>query len=62
MLPKKKADLSSIIIAPMPGMVKSVSVEVGQMVGEGQEICVVEAMKMQNKLLASRPGKVFYLL
>lgn len=27
-------------------------------VSDGQEICIVEAMKMQNKLLASRPGKV----
>ena len=58
MLPKKKADLSSQIIAPMPGLVKSVGVTVGQAVGEGQEICVVEAMKMQNKLLSARPGKV----
>jgi biotin carboxyl carrier protein len=58
MLPKPKKDLSSQIIAPMPGLVKSLSVVVGQTVGEGQEICVVEAMKMQNKLLSSKPGKV----
>ena len=58
MLPKPKKDLSSQIIAPMPGLVKSLSVAVGQTVGEGQEICVVEAMKMQNKLLSSKPGKV----
>lgn len=55
---KKHVDLSSTIISPMPGIVKSVAVEVGQMVNDGAEICVVEAMKMQNKLVASRTGKV----
>jgi propionyl-CoA carboxylase alpha chain len=35
-----------------------VAVEVGQKVNEGQEICTVEAMKMQNKLIASRVGIV----
>lgn len=58
MLPKKKIDLSSVILSPMPGIVKSIAVEVGQQVIEGQEICVVEAMKMQNKLMASRTGKI----
>lgn len=58
MLPKKKVDLSSQIISPMPGIVKSIAVEIGQMVAEGSEICTVEAMKMQNKLVATRNGKV----
>ena len=55
---KVKVDLSSQILSPMPGIVKSVAVQVGQMVQEGHEICTVEAMKMQNKLTASRMGKV----
>lgn len=55
---KKKVDLSAQIISPMPGIVKSIAVEVGQMVNEGSEICTVEAMKMQNKLVASKTGKV----
>lgn len=55
---KKHVDLSSQIISPMPGIVKSVAVEVGQLVNEGSEICTVEAMKMQNKLVASKTGKV----
>lgn len=46
------------MISPMPGIVKSVAVQVGQLVNEGAEICVVEAMKMQNKLVATRLGKV----
>lgn len=58
-MPKKKqVDLSSVIMSPMPGIVKSVAVEVGQLVNEGSEICTVEAMKMQNKLVASRTGKI----
>ena len=44
--------------APMPGTVKSVSVEVGQMIGEGAECCVLEAMKMQNSLKIGSTGKV----
>jgi propionyl-CoA carboxylase alpha chain len=55
---KKVVDTSSMIISPMPGIVKSVTVKVGDMVSEGAEICTVEAMKMQNKLVASKQGKV----
>ncbi len=55
---KKEIDLSSVVISPMPGIVKSIAVEVGQEVFEGIEICTVEAMKMQNKLIATRNGKV----
>lgn len=55
---KQKVDLSSQILSPMPGIVKSIAVKVGQQVNEGLEICSVEAMKMQNKLVASRSGKI----
>ncbi|XP_074657460.1 propionyl-CoA carboxylase alpha chain, mitochondrial-like [Tubulanus polymorphus] len=48
----------SMIIAPMPGLVKSIAVEVGQQVIEGMEMCVLEAMKMQNSLVAAKAGKV----
>ena len=58
MLPKKVVDTSSQIISPMPGIVKSVTARVGDMVAEGAEICTVEAMKMQNKLVASKQGKI----
>lgn len=39
---KKQIDLSTLIISPMPGIVKSIAVEVGQQVVEGHEICTVE--------------------
>ena len=55
---KPKRDLSRLILSPMPGVVKSVAVQVGQLVGEGLECCVVEAMKMQNSMKASVAGKV----
>ncbi|XP_053163807.1 propionyl-CoA carboxylase alpha chain, mitochondrial isoform X1 [Hemicordylus capensis] len=51
-------DTTSILRSPMPGTVVTVSVKPGDMVAEGQEICVIEAMKMQNSLVAAKTGKV----
>lgn len=61
MIQKPKADLSTMVIAPMPGMVKSVAVKVGDEVSEGQEVLVLEAMKMQNSLLSTKTSKVCFL-
>jgi propionyl-CoA carboxylase alpha chain len=58
MPPPKVIDYSSQIIAPMPGLVKSVAVKVGQKVSEGQELCVLEAMKMQNSMTAAKTGVI----
>lgn len=44
--------------APMPGRVIKLSVEAGQEVERGQEVLVVEAMKMENALKAPRAGRV----
>lgn len=55
---KPKVDVSKVVLSPMPGLVKSVSCQVGDTVGEGQEVLVIEAMKMQNKLSATTTGKV----
>ena len=44
--------------APMPGRVIAVRVEPGQAVTKGQELLVVEAMKMENALRAPRDGTV----
>ncbi len=46
------------VAAPMPGKVVRVLVEVGDSVDVGQGLVVVEAMKMQNEMKASRPGRV----
>uniref|UniRef100_UPI00358E30B4 propionyl-CoA carboxylase alpha chain, mitochondrial n=1 Tax=Myxine glutinosa TaxID=7769 RepID=UPI00358E30B4 len=52
------ADLSRQLLSPMPGTVISIAVAVGDHVVSGQEICVIEAMKMQNSLVSARGGKV----
>ena len=46
------------VTAPMPGKVVRVLVNVGDKVEVGQGLVVVEAMKMQNEMKASRPGRV----
>ena len=46
MAPPKKIDFGKSIISPMPGAIISVSVEVGQIVTDGQELLIIEAMKM----------------
>ena len=46
------------VAAPMPGRVVLVKVEVGHEVGEGEELAVMEAMKMELSLRAPRAGRV----
>jgi len=46
MAPPKHVDHAKSVISPMPGSIVSVSVEPGQTVAEGQELLIVEAMKM----------------
>ncbi|KAK3759207.1 hypothetical protein RRG08_027116 [Elysia crispata] len=58
MLEKKQVDTSALVMAPMPGVLKSVSVAAGDLVAEHQEVCVLEAMKMQNSLVSAKVAKV----
>mmetsp|Transcript_13081 Transcript_13081/g.27663 ORF Transcript_13081/g.27663 Transcript_13081/m.27663 type:complete len:885 (-) Transcript_13081:129-2783(-) len=51
-------DTSGLVLSPMPGTLMSYSVEEGDHVEAGQEICIVEAMKMQNVIRAERHGIV----
>ena len=46
------------LLAPMPGTVVSVAVEVGQQVEAGQPVLVLEAMKMQHRVSAPYVGTV----
>lgn len=55
---KQKPDTSKLIMSPMPGLVVSVSVSVGQDVKAGEAVCIVEAMKMQNIIRAEADGVV----
>ncbi|PIB90021.1 acetyl/propionyl/methylcrotonyl-CoA carboxylase subunit alpha [Caulobacter sp. FWC2] len=58
-LPEKQAaDTSKLVLSPMPGLVVSMDVAAGQQVREGEVVCVLEAMKMQNIIRAERDGVV----
>jgi biotin carboxyl carrier protein len=47
-----------VIEAPLPGKILKVSVKVGDKVKEGDELCSIEAMKMENPLLSPVNGTV----
>lgn len=55
---KAPRDASREVAAPMPGLIVSVAVAPGQEVEAGQELLVLEAMKMENVLRAERAGVV----
>ena len=59
LMPKKAApDLSHLTLSPMPGLLVSVAVTEGAEVKAGDEIAVIEAMKMENVIRAERDGTV----
>ena len=59
LMPEKlPPDTSKLLLCPMPGMLVKLDVEAGQQVEEGQALCSVEAMKMENILRAERRGIV----
>ena len=55
---KQAADTSKLLLCPMPGLIVNVDVAVGDEVQEGQALCTVEAMKMENILRAEKKSKV----
>ncbi|MDF0600588.1 acetyl/propionyl/methylcrotonyl-CoA carboxylase subunit alpha [Psychromarinibacter sp. C21-152] len=55
---KQAADTSKMLLCPMPGMIVKIHVDAGQEVQEGQALCTVEAMKMENILRAERKATV----
>jgi glutaconyl-CoA/methylmalonyl-CoA decarboxylase subunit gamma len=46
------------IVAPMPGTILSVAIEVSQQIEAGHVVCVLEAMKMKNQIRATHSGRV----
>ena len=50
------------VIAPMPGQIKSIFVREGDKVTTGQKLLIMEAMKLENKLPATRDGVVKKIL
>jgi len=55
---KAPPDTSKQLLSPMPGLLVSLAVEVGQEIKAGEELAVLEAMKMENTLRAERNGVV----
>ncbi len=47
-----------IIESPLPGKITSVNVKVGDQVGEGDVLCMLESMKMENPILSPVAGRV----
>ncbi|MBA3576938.1 MAG: acetyl/propionyl/methylcrotonyl-CoA carboxylase subunit alpha [Sphingomonas sp.] len=58
MIEKPAPDLSRLLLAPMPGLVTRLDVEVGDKVEAGQAVAVMEAMKMENILRATKAATV----
>ena len=55
---KVRAETGKLLRSPMPGLIVSIAVEVGEEVKAGQDLCVLEAMKMENVLKAEQDGRV----
>lgn len=55
---QKKTDMSGYLLAPMPGLLVKLSVEEGQAVKIGEELAIIEAMKMENVLRSPQDGVI----
>ncbi len=58
MLVKVPPDTSRLVMSPMPGLLTNISVKVGEAVTAGQKLAAIEAMKMENTLVAAQDGVV----
>ncbi len=54
----KAAGAGKDIVSPLPGVIISVDVKEGQVVKRGQKVAVIEAMKMENEILAECDGTI----
>ena len=59
---KEPPDLSQFLLSPMPGLLTQLRVDAGNSVRTGQDLAVIEAMKMENVLRAERDGKISKVL
>lgn len=53
-----KAKQVNAIKAPMPGLILEIAVEIGQEVNEGDNLLILEAMKMENSFYSPRQGVI----
>ena len=59
---KEPPDLSRFLLSPMPGLLIRIARQEGDVVKAGDELAIVEAMKMENVLRATQDGTVKVLL
>ncbi len=62
---KKKVDIpegAETVEAPMPGTILNINVNEGDTVTAGQVLLILEAMKMENEIVAPRDGKISNVL
>ena len=59
---KAPPDTSAFLLSPMPGLLVQLNAQVGQKVQAGERLAVIEAMKMENVLLASQDVTVSEVL
>jgi propionyl-CoA carboxylase alpha chain len=59
---KAPPDTSRLLLCPMPGLIVRIDVAEGDEVFDGQPLCMVEAMKMENVLRAERRARVARVL
>lgn len=56
--PPKDAAMVREVLSPMTGRVKEIAVKVGDIIGIGQQLVVLEAMKMLNPIVSERAGTI----
>ena len=58
MLEEEDVDLSKYLLAPMPGKIVSINVKDGQKIKSGENLLILEAMKMENLITATKDAKI----
>lgn len=56
--PHPQSPTSNAVLAPIPGVIVAIAVQAGDQVEAGQELCVLEAMKMKSPIRAPRAGRI----
>lgn len=56
--PSTATSSTNAVCAPIPGVIISIAVQAGATVARGQELCMLEAMKMNNAIRSPREGKI----
>ena len=49
---------ATVVSAPMPGNIMDIKVKAGDTVAEGDVLCILEAMKMENEIMAPKAGVI----